>query len=126
MKSRTYRFTEKDPVCGEVMSLVDQAGLKGKQHVGKIAILATLAKGTVDALLYGPTKRPHNATVMSIATSLGFERTWQRTTNKFDLEAELERARAYIRAQRKLIEKAPKKKAKKRKTQRKGHLRLVA
>lgn len=126
MKSRTYRFTEKDPVCGEVMLMVDQAGLRGKQHVGKIALLATKAHGTIEGILYGDTKRPQNATIMSIATALGFVRTWQRTTNKFDLEAELERARVYIRAQRKLLDKAPKKKTAKKRKARKSHLRLVA
>lgn len=139
---RTYRFTEKDPVCGEVMNLVDEAGLRGKKNTGKIAVLATLAKGTVDALLYGDTKRPRNSTVMAIATSLGYVRTWQRTTNKFDLEAELKDARQFIRDQAHVKEKVkPKKKRARRisipskvrakrkaraKVTKKGHLRLVA
>ena len=63
MRSRTYRFTEKDPVCGEIMNMVEQRGLRGKQHTGKIAILATKAKATIDGILYGDTKRPQNATV---------------------------------------------------------------
>lgn len=129
---RTYRFTEKDPVCDEVMNLVDEAGLRGKKNTGKIAILATLAKGTVDALLYGDTKRPRNSTVMAIATSLGYVRTWQRTTNKFDLEAELKDARQFIRDQAHVKEKAKpkaKKRSKKRtraKVTKRGYLRLVA
>jgi hypothetical protein len=125
MKSRTYRFGEKDPVCGEIMNMVDQAGLRGKHNVAKIATLATKAVATIDGILYGDTKSPHNATVMSIATALGFERTWQRTTNKFDLAAELEKARAYIRAQRKLMEKArPAKKKRKRKEKTRKQPRL--
>jgi hypothetical protein len=127
---RTYRFTNKDPVCDEVASLVNEAGLRGRQHTGKIATLATLAKATVDALLYGATRQPRNSTVMAIATSLGYERRWQRTTNKFELEAELKKAREFIRAQAKLKEKAAKSKSKKRKPRAKvtkgGHLRLVA
>lgn len=102
MRSRTYRFTEKDPVCGEIMTMVDEVGLRGKQHIGKIAILATKAYGTIEGILYGDTKRPQNATIMSIATALGFVRTWARADRtKFDVEAELTAARAYIKAERK-------------------------
>lgn len=127
MKSRTYRFTEKDPVCGEIMSMVDQVGLRGKQHIGKIAILATKAHGTIEALLYGDTKRPQNATIMSIATALGFERTWTRDARtKFDVDAELLAAREYIKAERKRMakDKSPRKKAGAKK--KKANLRLVA
>lgn len=122
---RTYRFTNKDPVCDEVATLVDDAGLRGRQHTGKIATLSTLAKSTVDGLLYGDTCHPRNSTVMAIATSLGFERTWKRTTNRFDLEAELKKAREFIRAQAKMREKAKRPKKKPRKAK-KSHLRLVS
>jgi hypothetical protein len=124
MKSRTYRFTEKDPVCGEIMNMVDEAGLKGKQHIGTIATLATKAHGTIEGILYGDTKRPQNATIMSIATALGFERTWKRTTNKFDVEAELEAAKKYIRAERaRMAKENPVKRVKKKK---KSNLKLAA
>lgn len=128
---RTYRFVNKDPVCDEIATLVDDAGLRGRQNTGKVATLATLAKATVDALLYGETRQPRNSTVMAIATSLGYERTWKRTTNKFELEEELKKAREFIRAQAKLKEKAakrskPKKRKPRAKVTKKGHLRLVA
>lgn len=115
---RTYRFKDKDPVCGEMMTLVDEAGLRGKKNVGKVATLAALSHGCVDALLYGETRKPQNATIMAIATSLGYERRWQRTTNKWELEAELKKARAFIAAQARLRakvlgKKKPKKKSKK-------------
>lgn len=111
---RTYRYKDKDPVCDEIATLVDDAGLRGKQHTSKIATLATLAKGTVDALLYGETRLPRNSTVMAIATALGFERRWQRTANGWDLEAELKKAREFIRAQRKLREKSKPRKRKRK------------
>lgn len=103
MKSRTYRFTEKDPVCGEVMNMVDQAGLRGPKNVSKVAILATLAHGTVDGILYGDTKRPQNATVMKIATALGFKREWVRDVDNWDVETELVAARKWIKQQRELM-----------------------
>jgi hypothetical protein len=135
MRSRTYRFGEKDPVCGEIMSMVDQVGLRGKQHVAKIAILATKAKSTIEGILYGDTMSPHNATVMSIATALGFERTWTRGSKNFNVEAELKAAREYIKRERaRMAEGKPKKKARKRRAKErtrkqprlKPALRLVA
>lgn len=125
MKSRTYRFIKKDPICDEIATLVDDAGLRGKHNTGKVAILATLAKATVDNLLYGDTRSPQNRTIMSIATALGYERSWKRTTNKFDVEAELAKARAYIKEQRKLIAEANKRAGKKPR-KRKPALKLVA
>lgn len=130
MRSRTYRFTDKDPVCGEVMLMVEQVGMRGKQYTGRIAILATKSKATIDGILYGDTKRPQNATVMSIATALGFERTWQRTSNKRDLNDELRLAREYIRKERIRMRKEDprphKKTARKKRAAGKPKLRLVA
>lgn len=130
MRSRTYRFTDKDPVCGEVMQMVEEVGMRGKQYTGRIAILATKSKATIDGILYGDTKRPQNATVMSIATALGFERTWQRTSNKRDLNDELRLAREYIRKERIRMRKENprphKKTARKKRATGKPKLRLVA
>lgn len=128
MKSRTYMFVEKDPVCHEVMDMVDQAGLRGPKKTGLIATLATLAKATVDGLLYGDTKQPRNSTVMKIATALGFKRTFVRDVDNWSVEDELKAAKAWIKKQRKLMEEArPKKKKRVRKTARKPtKLRLVS
>lgn len=124
MKSRTYRFTEKDPVCGEIMDMVDSSGLRGKQHIGKIALLATKAHGTIEGILYGDTRRPQNATVMSIATALGFKRTWVRDVDNWNLEDELAAARKWIKQQRALQSQEPKRKPKKKRAK-KTNLRLV-
>jgi hypothetical protein len=126
LKKRTYNFTDKDPVCGELANLVDAAGLRGKKHIGKVATLATLAHGTVDGILYGDTKKPQNATVMAIATSLGFERRWVTSESKaWNLEDELAKARKFIKHQRELMAKA-KKTAPRKRAAKKQHLKLVA
>jgi hypothetical protein len=124
MRKRTYSFVNKDPVCDELASLVDAVGLRGPKNTGKIAILATCAKATVDGILYGDTKTPRNATVMGIATGLGYERRWVASQGKWNLEQELELARAFIKAQRKLMEKH-KKTPRKKRAAKKPHLRLV-
>lgn len=129
MKSRTYRFTEKDPVCGEVMNMVDQAGLRGKKHIAKIAALATIAHGTAEGILYGDTKKPRNDTVMKIATALGFRREWIRDVDNWDVETELKAARAWIKKQREEMAAEAKSRVKKKpKRAKKGkpNLKLVA
>lgn len=125
MRRRTYNFVNKDPVCDELANLVDAVGLRGPKNTGKIAILATCAKATVDGILYGDTKKPQNATVMGIATALGYERRWHIAGGKWNLEDELVKAREFIKAQKKLMEKAKKKPARKRAAKKGGHLKLV-
>ena len=125
MKKRTYNFTNKDPVCDELANLVDAAGLRGKKNIGKVAMLATVAYGTVDGILYGETKKPRHDTVMAIATAMGFERKWVASGDKsWNLEEQLDLARKFIKKQRELMaqERKPRKVAKKKK----GNLRLVA
>jgi hypothetical protein len=126
---RTYRFLDKDPVCDELRTLVQDAGLYSKDKLGVVAILATLSKATLHNLFFGGTRNPQNRTVMAIATSLGYERRFQRTSNRWDYEEELAKAREFIKQQAKLRAKhAPKKKKRKAKRPKKQrpNLRLVA
>lgn len=126
MLRRTYHFVNKDPVCDELANLVDSVGLRGKKHTGKIAILATCAKATVDGILYGETRKPRHDTVMSIATALGFQRTWSLVGTKWNLEEELAKAREFIKKQKALMAKAdkPKKKTARKRPPKKGKPKL--
>jgi transcriptional regulator with XRE-family HTH domain len=110
---RTYRFMDKDPVCDEVRTLIQDEGLY--EALGKVAILAGIARQTVDKLLNGETKRPQNRTIMAITTGLGYERSWTKK-RKFKLEDELEIARAYNVKERKRVaaKRAPVKRATKK------------
>lgn len=127
MKKRTYNFRDKDPVCDELGNLVDAAGLRGKQHIGKIAMLATLAYGTVDGILYGETKKPRHDTVMAIATAMGFERRWVASSDrKWNLEEELAKARAFIKREREKMAQDAKGRPRKAAKKKKPTLKLVA
>ena len=127
MKKRTYNFTNKDPVCDELGNLVDAVGLRGRKNIGKIAMLATVAYGTVDGILYGDTKKPQNATVMANATAMGFTRKWVVDSDtKWNLEEQLTAARAFIKKEREKMaqdRKGKKRVVKKKKT---TNLKLVA
>jgi hypothetical protein len=83
---RTYRFTEKDPVIDELRTLVNDEGLSKKLVI--VATLANLHPSTVKNLFHGGTKKPQNATVMGIVTSLGYQRKWVKE-RKLNIDEEL-------------------------------------
>lgn len=89
---RTYRFVDKDPVCDELRTLVHDAGLSKKLKI--VAELANLHPSTIKNLFHGATKRPQNATVMAIGTSLGYKRDWVRDRD-LNVEEELVFARQW-------------------------------
>jgi hypothetical protein len=96
---RTYRFIDKDPVIDELRTLVQDEGLYGR--LGVVAELANLAPSTLHNLFHGETRQPRNSTVMGIATSLGYLRTWAKATKLNDIEDELKLARAWNKRERK-------------------------
>jgi hypothetical protein len=97
---RTYQFRDKDPVVDELRTLVQDEGLYSKKNLRTVATLSNLAPATLEALFFGATRRPQNATVMAIATSLGYERAW-RKGRRLNVEKELEVARAWNKQERK-------------------------
>jgi hypothetical protein len=89
---RTYRFTDKDPVVDELHTLLEDEGLF--QRLRHVAELASLHPSTTHNLFHGKTRRPQNATVMAIITSVGYERKFVRT-RKLNFNEELVLARAW-------------------------------
>lgn len=114
---RTYRFTDKDPVKDELQTVLSDVGLMSKKGLQKVAVLANLSYATLDALFYGSTRRPHNATVMGIVTAVGYERVF-RPARRLNVEEELPFAKAFNKKDRARVQKAraaEPKKVKKRK-----------
>jgi hypothetical protein len=100
---RTYRFIDKDPVCDELRTLVQDEGLYTRLKI--LAELTNLAHSTLHNLFHGGTRRPQNATAMAIGTALGYKREWVKE-RKLDVEKELEFARAWNIKERKRLEAA--------------------
>ncbi len=94
---RTYRFTDKDPVCDELKTVVQDMGLF--KNLAHVADLANLHKSTVSNLFHGKTRKPQNATCMAILTSLGYKREIVKARD-VDVEKELEFARAWNKKER--------------------------
>jgi hypothetical protein len=93
---RTYRFIDKDPVIDEVRTIVQDEGLM--KRLGMAANLAGLSKVTLDNWFNGHTKRPQNASIMALVSSLGYERKFTRT-QRLDFEEELKKAIAWKKKQ---------------------------
>jgi hypothetical protein len=96
---RTYRFIDKDPVCDELRTLVEDRGLM--EQLGRVAELAGVAPTTVQNLFNGETRRPQNRTVMGVATSIGYLRKW--VSADFNLEEELKAARTWNAKEKKRV-----------------------
>jgi hypothetical protein len=121
---RTYRFIDKDPVKDEMQTALQDEGLFSKKGLRQVAILSNLSFSTIDALFFGETRRPQNATVMGIMSSIGYKRTWSKD-RKLNLEEELEFARAWnkkeaARLERERAKEPPSKRKRARKTKTKA------
>lgn len=128
--NRNYNFVDKSPICDELMTLVDDTGLRGKKNIKKVALLAGVGNATVDGILYGATRDPRNSTVERIVIGLGATREIRRGNKPLNLEHELREAKAFRARQNKLAREAKKKEGKRprKKTarKRKPNLRLVS
>lgn len=91
---RTYRFIDKDPIIDKVRTVLQDEGLfaKGKRKI--VHELSGVALATMDGWFEGDTKRPINATIGAVVSSLGYEATFQKTKS-INIESELKRAAAW-------------------------------
>jgi hypothetical protein len=106
---RTYRFTDKDPIAGELQTLLEDEGLF--KNLKAVSELSGLHISTLKNLFHGSTKRPQNATAMAIATSIGYKRGPWMKARDLNVEQELEFARKWNQKERERREKerAPRK-----------------
>lgn len=94
---RTYRFMDKDPVIDEVRTIVQDEGLM--KRLKDVADLSSLSLTTIDNWFNGVTKRPHNASIMAVMSSLGYKRTWEQE-RELNVDEELPLARAWLKRER--------------------------
>lgn len=96
---RTYLFKDKDPVVDQLRTALQDAGLFSKPMLKKLAIIANQSYTTYEALFFGETRRPQNATVEGLLGAAGLRRTIEQvkkwTPEKLD--AEVAKARAWNR-----------------------------
>jgi hypothetical protein len=118
---------DKDPVKDELQTALQDAGLFGKGKMKIVATLANVAVGTVDALFWGATKRPQNATVEGLLRAAGYERQIVKVRVIKDLDKELAEARAWNKKEAARVARANDKEPRRKRRPKRGrpNLRLV-
>lgn len=115
---RTYRFIDKDPIIDAVKTMVHDEHLKA----GAVHEISGVSASTIHNWFDGDTRRPNNATVMAVASSLGYGRRDEITKDgrvvpgfaklrDLDYQKEIEKQADFILKQNS----GPKKKRRKRK-----------
>ena len=110
---RTYNFIDKDPVIDEIRTIVQDEGMMAR--LSDLGTLSGVSPQTLTKWFRGATRKPHNATVMAVVTSLGYERRFVKA-KQLKVEEELPIALAWLKKERaKMAAKADAQKARKRK-----------
>ena len=87
---------------------IQDEGLMKKLNV--VATLAGLNNSTPKGWFFGDVRDPRHSSVMACMMGLGYESTWKKKNGKWDLEKELELAKAWLKAERAKKAKTKKKK----------------
>lgn len=92
---RTYRFIDKDPIIDKARTVLQDENLIN--HLGTVAELSGVARGTLVNWFMGGTKRPQFATLAAVATSIGYDLGFSKTRSLEDIDAELKKAREWAK-----------------------------
>lgn len=82
---RNYEFIDKDPVIEQIKGMVEKERLLKKP--GIVHELSGVSRQTIHNWFYGETRRPQYATIMAVASSLGY-RVGFRHEAQINVEAE--------------------------------------
>lgn len=92
---RTYRFMYKDPIIDKVRTLLQDEGLFAKSKRKIVHELSGVATATLDGWFEGDTKKPINATIGAVVSSLGYEAQFVKKKD-IDLDHELKAAARWL------------------------------
>jgi hypothetical protein len=96
MVYRNYEFIDKDPVIDQVKSMVEKERLLKKP--GIVHELSGVSRATIHNWFFGNTRRPQYATIMAVASSLGYQMGFKQAT-RIDVAAERKAAAKWRMAQ---------------------------
>jgi transcriptional regulator with XRE-family HTH domain len=104
---RTYNMIDKDPCIDKVRTIVQDEGLfKNLTALGEIS---SVSSSTLNNWFHGETKRPQNATIMAVLSSLGYKQEYVKEKT-IDVEKERKAGQAWLEKRAEEREKTPKKK----------------
>lgn len=93
---RNYEFIDKDPVIDQVKDMIEKERLLKKP--GIVHELSGVSRATLHNWFYGETRRPQYATVMAVATALGYQPGFKQV-QRIDVEQERKAAAKWAERQ---------------------------
>jgi hypothetical protein len=107
---RTYNMIDKDPAIDRIRTIVQDEGLF--TNLSALSDISSVSATTLDNWFHGETKRPQNATMMAVLSSLGYKAEYVKD-HDIDIEKERKSGKAWLEKRNEEREKAPQKRKKK-------------
>jgi hypothetical protein len=100
---RTYSMIDKDPAIDKIRTIVQDEGLfKNLTALGEIS---TVSQSTLNNWFHGDTKRPQNATMQAVLSSLGYKTEYVKD-HDIDIEKERKAGAAWLEKRKEEADKA--------------------
>jgi transcriptional regulator with XRE-family HTH domain len=105
---RTYNMVDKDPAIDKVRTIVQDEGLF--KNLSAVSDISSVSASTLNNWFHGETKRPQNATIQAVLSSLGYKTEYVKD-HEIDVEKERKAGQAWLEKRAEEREKeSPKKK----------------
>ena len=105
---RTYSMVDKDPCIDRVRTIVQDEGLF--KNLSAVADISSVSSSTLNNWFHGETKRPQNATIQAVLSSLGYKTEYVKEKD-IDVEKERKAGQVWLEKRAEEREKeSPKKK----------------
>jgi len=106
---RTYNMIDKDPAIDKIRTIVQDEGLF--TNLSAVSDISSVSATTLNNWFHGETKRPQNATIQAVLSSLGYKTEYIKD-HDIDVEKERKSGRAWLEKRNEEREKTPKRKKK--------------
>lgn len=90
---RTYSMIDKDPAIDRIRTIVQDEGLF--TNLAAVADISSVSATTLNNWFHGDTKRPQNATIQAVLSSLGYKTEYVKD-HDIDVEKERKSGRAWL------------------------------
>jgi hypothetical protein len=90
---RTYNMVDKDPCIDKVRTIIQDEGLF--TNLNAVSEISSVSRTTLENWFHGDTKRPMNATLQAVLSSLGYETKYSKV-KEIDVEKERKTGKAWL------------------------------
>jgi len=106
---RTYSMIDKDPAIDRIRTIVQDEGLF--KNLSALGDISSVSSTTLNNWFHGDTKRPQNATIQAVLSSLGYKTEYVKD-HDIDIEKERKAGAAWLEKRNEEREKTPRRKKK--------------